>query len=135
MIVGIGVDAVSAETMQEKLSGPHGKDFLDQSFSPEELARACEAPNELSYLAAHYAAKQAVVKAIAPVLKATSFSLRLIEVKDKEGDSPVLRLSPQLRDMAHTAGVDRLHISITEELGLTICFVVAEGAGSQRSLS
>jgi len=63
MILGVGIDMVKIEKMQKAIE-KHGEGFLSRVFDKEELANI--APGKMYYqrLAARFAAKEAVIKAV-----------------------------------------------------------------------
>ncbi len=63
MIEGIGVDIVSVERIAEVYK-KHGTRFLEKIFTPEEIHYCTGKRNPAEHLAARFAAKEALAKAL-----------------------------------------------------------------------
>ena len=111
MIIGTGIDIVEIARFRKILAGT-GERFLKRVFTPEEqrfcLARQDPAPN----LAARFAAKEAVFKALG-----TGWSQGVtwlhVEVSRPEHSAPVILLHGAAREIAAAKGVTRIHLSLT----------------------
>ena len=109
MITGLGVDIVEIERMREALRRrPRIKERL---FSDEERAY-CESRNkpEIHY-ARRFAAKEAVLKALGTGFSGVRF--RDVEVLRDERGRPVPRLSGTAAEVAESAGVVEMHLSLS----------------------
>jgi holo-[acyl-carrier protein] synthase len=125
MIRGIGVDTVNILEIDDMLrritEGAIGK-----IFTAEELASSRRAYNASEYLATRFAAKEAVFKAVAPLLEKGHFDLRIVETLNHDDGSPYVNFNNGLTDILKRAGVGNILISITTEGNLATAFVVAE---------
>ena len=90
MIVGTGVDLVSIRRI-ERVYRRHAMRFLRRVFSTTELALLMARPFPLPSIAARFAAKEAVLKAIGCGIGPAS--LREVEILAKRGQKPAVRLS------------------------------------------
>ncbi|MGI5989413.1 MAG: holo-ACP synthase [Lachnospiraceae bacterium] len=127
MIVGIGIDAVRISEISHLLddgSGMLNSAFAKYTFSERELREITGHPEE--YLAARFAVKEAVFKAIAPALPEKTFDLRCVESSHHEDGSPYVVLNRQTSELMEKANVMRLHLSVTTEGDYAIAFVIAE---------
>lgn len=109
MITGLGVDIVEIDRMREALRRrPRIKERL---FSDEERAY-CESRNkpEIHY-AMRFAAKEAVLKALGTGFSGVRFSD--VEVGRDERGRPVPLLSGAAAELAETAGVVEMHLSLS----------------------
>lgn len=127
MILGIGVDLCSISAIvrlleDEKLQGS----FAAHTFTPREIAAAANRPDPAAYYASRFAAKEAVFKAVAPLTKEKGFDLRLVEVLNAPDGSPYVSMTDALTPILQSAGIGRLHISLTDEGDYALAFVVAE---------
>ncbi|MHB8218962.1 MAG: holo-ACP synthase [Acidimicrobiales bacterium] len=128
MVVGVGVDAVDVARFRTVLARRPG---LEQKlFSDAERADAGTARDPAERLAARFAAKEAVMKALGSGLG--SFSLRDVEVVRRAGSgatsgAPILRLTAAAAELARDRGVTRWHVSLTHTAQLAVALVVAEG--------
>ncbi|MEN9969849.1 MAG: hypothetical protein RLZZ229_57 [Actinomycetota bacterium] len=117
MIIGIGVDTVQLSRFEAKLAAtPRLKDRL---FLDIETIDA-----SLQTLAGRFAAKEAVIKALAgdPALEWHG-----IEIGKESSGKPVVWLHGNTAKVALQAGVRKLHVSITHDGDAAVAFVVAEG--------
>lgn len=128
MIIGIGVDLVDIPEIKRLLQEPSAA-FARRTFTERERAQAgWTAPDAVtdacaSKLAGTFAAKEAVFKAI----PGQSFDLRIVEALRAETGAPYIETAGPLAPVLQAAGVTRLHLSITNEAGLAVAMVIAEG--------
>lgn len=134
MIKGVGIDAVSISetTRLMNASTPSGSHSLDSAFARRvftgaERAEAAQRTRKDEFLAGRFAAKEAIYKALSPLLK-DGFDLRAIEVLSRPDGSPHFNNNIDLAPILQSAGIESIHISITNEADLAICFAVAEGS-------
>lgn len=123
-IYGIGVDLLRVER-GERLWARFGERATRKLLHPAEAALLPERkPGPL--IARSFAVKEAFVKALG-----TGFAKLGIEFKevgaghDAEG-RPVLLLSPELEARLRDMGIGARHLSISDEGGMVIAFVVLE---------
>jgi holo-[acyl-carrier protein] synthase len=118
VIVGIGVDVV--ELTRFALSLERTPKLRSRIFT------AAEGAGSVQSLAAAFAAKEAVAKALgAPP------GLRWHDclVQHEDSGRPQLAVSGTVADAAAALGVARWHLSLTHDDGMAIAMVVAEGDG------
>jgi holo-[acyl-carrier protein] synthase len=130
-IVGVGVDAVDVPRFRQLLA--RRPRFAARYFSLSEQADANRMPDPSESLAARFAAKEAVMKALGSGLGA--FALTDVEVHRATGagarrGAPSLRLHGGAEELAQRLGAGRLHLSLTHTSELAIAFVVAERSRS-----
>jgi holo-[acyl-carrier protein] synthase len=129
--VGIGVDAVDVPRFRRILARRPG--FAARFFTDAEQADAGRSPDPTESLAARFAAKEAVMKALGTGLG--GFALTDVEVRRGDGDGPT-RNAPSLvlhggaAAAAHERGVGSLHLSLTHTTEVALAFVVAERSRS-----
>ena len=100
----------------------HGARFLERVYTPEELA-LCGGRTES--LAARWAAKEAVSKALGTGIGAVAF--REIAVLHDDCRCPQLRLTGAAATLAAERGLTEWSISLSHEGGVALAFVVAMG--------
>lgn len=125
MIRGIGIDTVSIhdmEAMRQRLK----PQALAKIFSEAEMAEANVSTHPAEYLAARFAVKEAVFKAVAHLLESRHFDLRIVETLHNGDGSPCLSPTPAMKRILHEAGVERVHISVTTEGDIATALAVAE---------
>ena len=127
MIIGIGVDLCQISRVQHILDreGPEGP-FFRRAFTPAEQDEAKRRHDTAAFLAARFAVKEAVFKALAPHTK-DGFDFRLVESLHRDDGSPYVHLTDSLLPYLREAGVSRLHLSVSTEGDMAQAFVVAEG--------
>ena len=126
MIVGIGVDIVENARISEMLRR-HGRSFEEKLFTEGELSYADERRRRTEHLAARFAAKEAVAKALGQGMT-NGISWRDIEVVHDQRGKPGVKLTGAVRKLADKMGVQHLHISLSHTDSHSVAFVVAEGA-------
>ena len=130
MIVGIGTDVVSIERIAGVLER-HGDRFLDRILTPEERHRYDRTKSKASHLAKRWAAKEAFSKAIGTGIH-PPFTWKSITVGRDARGKPRLVPSPDLAKHLEAMGVVRSHVSLTDDAGVAVAFVVLEGEPSTR---
>lgn len=110
----IGIDVVGLERMREAIASG-GEAFLGRVFTPAERARAA-AGDPLRFLASAFAAKEAVVKALALADPAEGPDFPEIEIGRDAAGRPTVRLSGP----AAALGIGRIDLSISYETDLAI---------------
>lgn len=118
---GVGVDAVDVERLRRVLA--RTPRFAERVFTDGERADAARRRDPTERLAARFAAKEAVMKALGVGLGA--FRLTDVEVGREPSGQPVLRLHGQAAALAATAGVTSWHLSLTHTGGLALAVAIA----------
>ena len=125
MIVGIGSDIVSIERIAGVLER-HGERFVNRILTPPERARYERTKLKASHLAKRWAAKEAFSKAIGTGIHAP-FTWQSITVGRDPRGKPLLVPSPAMTKHLEAMGVVRSHVSLTDDAGVAVAFVVLEG--------
>jgi holo-[acyl-carrier protein] synthase len=126
-VVGVGVDAVDVERFRRLLERRPG--FAARYFSEAERADAGRSADPTESLAARFAAKEAVMKALGTGLG--GFALTDVEVRRAGGTgalsgAPSLVLHGAAAALADRHGAAQFHLSLTHTTQTAIAFVVAE---------
>ncbi|CAN7190051.1 holo-ACP synthase [Microbacterium sp. LjRoot45] len=119
MIVGIGVDLVDIPRFERSLE--RTPRLMDRLFAPAE--RALRPPS----LAARYAAKEALIKALGG---SDGVHWTDIEVASEPSGRPVFALTGETAATVAARGIRTVHLSLTHDAGVAIAYVVAESDGS-----
>ncbi|MHB1613099.1 MAG: holo-ACP synthase [Actinomycetes bacterium] len=127
MIVGIGVDVVGVPRFAALLVRRPG--VADRLFAPEELAPAGR-PLSMASLAARFAAKEALAKALGapPGLAWRDAQV----VRDRAGRPRIAPSGSVAAEMARQ-GVAVLHVSLSHDAELATAMVVAESTPGRAS--
>ena len=121
MIRGIGVDAVEIERFRTSLA--RTPSMRDRLFTGEELAYVALKADPVPSLAARFAAREAVMKAMGLGLGA--FGFHDVWVSRAESGEPSLVVSGRALELAKERGVSTWHLSLTHTDLVAIAYVVA----------
>jgi holo-[acyl-carrier protein] synthase len=121
MIVGIGVDAVEIDRFRRSLERtPSMKTRL---FTQEELEYVEPHDDPSASLAARFAAREAVMKAMGVGLGA--FEFHDVWVQRADSGRPTLAVTGRAEQIANELGVTDWHLSITHTDNTAIAYVIA----------
>ncbi|MFB2585623.1 holo-ACP synthase [Herbiconiux liukaitaii] len=115
MIVGVGVDMVDVARFERSLE--RTPRLRDRLFAPGERGLP------LRSLAARFAAKEALIKAVG---HSAEFRWHDMEVVSDEHRNPGFALSGGVAAAVAGIGASRVHLSLTHDGGHAMAFVVAE---------
>jgi holo-[acyl-carrier protein] synthase len=116
VIVGVGIDVVDISRFGESLE--RTPELRDRLFTPGEAVRP------LASLAARFAAKEAVAKALgAP----GDLHWHDAEVVSESSGRPVLTIRGTVEARAAALGVSAIHLSLSHDAGIASAVVVLEG--------
>jgi holo-[acyl-carrier protein] synthase len=125
VIVGIGVDVVNVAKFGATVSRTPG--YAETLFTPRERVDEGGEDRSPSSLAARYAAKEAIAKALGvPPGMAWHDAEILVEPDGR----PYVCTSGELADAAAQLGVRSWHVSMAMEGDVAVAYVVAEGDSS-----
>ncbi|HET7731043.1 MAG TPA: holo-ACP synthase [Usitatibacter sp.] len=124
--MGIGTDVVSIERIRGVLER-HGERFVNRVLTPEERTRYERTRAKASYVAKRWAAKEAFSKAIGSGIH-PPFTWKSIGVGNDAKGKPVVKPSDAMKQHLDSLGVTRSHVSLTDDAGVAVAFVVLEGA-------
>jgi holo-[acyl-carrier protein] synthase len=117
MIVGIGVDVVDIDRFQQTLA--RTPKLLERLFAPSErLLR----PRSL---AARYAAKEALIKALGG---SDGVHWTEIEVTPEASGRPWFTLTGSTAQVVVARGITAIHLSMSHDAGLAMAYVIAESS-------
>ncbi|MAY51122.1 MAG: holo-ACP synthase [Microbacterium sp.] len=119
MIVGIGVDLVEIARFERTIA--RTPRLLGRLFSPAEQALKPRS------LAARYAAKEALIKALGG---SDGVHWTDIEVTREQSGRPWFALSGSTAAVVADRGIETLHLSMSHDAGFAVAYVVADGAGT-----
>ena len=124
MIHGVGTDVVQVSRM-EAVWQRHGGNFARRTLMPEELEWFARTRNPVRFLAMHFAAKEAIVKALGTGFRHGMWVRDAGFVPDQRG-KPCVIFSARGRAVCERFGVASAHVSLTDEAGLVVAMAVAE---------
>lgn len=124
MIVGIGVDIVDLARFER--AAARTPRLLPRLFADSERAWGGRALS-LRSLAARFAAKEALIKAIGHSDGVFWHDMRVMA--DERGN-PRFETSGALTEWLVQNRVDSLHVSLSHDAGLAVAYVIAESTGA-----
>jgi holo-[acyl-carrier protein] synthase len=92
MVVGVGIDMIKIDKMKSAID-KWGEIFLERVFNAEELANILKGRMYYQRLAARFAAKESVIKAIS---KERPLALRDIVILNRENGAPYCRFKKDI---------------------------------------
>jgi len=110
-VYGIGVDVVEIERIEEVL-GRHGRRFLEKILTEEERAYCDLQADPLPHIAARFAAKEAVAKALGTGIGRDLGWLDMEVRRDPRG-APEMFLSGAGAEFARQVGIVEVKISLS----------------------
>jgi holo-[acyl-carrier protein] synthase len=119
VIVGIGVDVVDIARFERTVE--RTPRLLDRMFGPAEQALP------LRSLAARYAAREALIKALGG---SEGLQFMDVEIVPDAAGRPWFILTGRTAEFVAAKGVTSIHLSMSHDAGLAIAYVVAEGPGA-----
>ncbi len=122
MIIGIGIDAVDVDRFRAALA--RTPTMRDRLFVDEELAYVAPKVDPVPSLAARFAAREAVMKAMGLGLGA--FGFHEVWVARAQSGAPSLAITGRALELAIDRGITDWHLSITHTDLVAIAHVVAE---------
>lgn len=122
MIVGIGVDLVDLARFERAAKGTPA--LLDRLFAADETLAGAR-PLPLRSLAARFAAKEALIKAVGD---STGMRWHDMRVVSDELGNPSFQVRGAMSGVLQARGITTLHLSMSHDGGLAIAYVIAEGA-------
>ncbi|MCS7185799.1 MAG: holo-ACP synthase [Armatimonadetes bacterium] len=122
--VGVGIDIVDVERIRN-MAENHGERFLKRVFSDEELAYCMRFSDPFPHLAARWAAKEAVAKALG-----TGFSQgvtwKSICVVHAPNGEPMALLTGTAQKLAAGLGVKKIWLSLSHTRDYAVAVAVME---------
>jgi holo-[acyl-carrier protein] synthase len=121
MIVGVGIDVVPVARFAEALRRTPA--LVERLFTPAELVTAAGESRSAESLAARFAAKEALAKALG-----AGEGMRWVdaEVGSDAAGRPSLRTVGTVAERAAALGVTRWHVSLSHDGGIAAATVIAE---------
>ena len=124
MIVGVGIDVVAVSRFAQALE--RTPTLAERAFTAAERVTPGGRPRSAESLAARFAAKEALAKALgAP----GGLRWHDAEISVVEHGRPVIAVRGTVAARASMLGVTRWHLSLSHDAGIAGAVVVAEAAG------
>ena len=121
-IVGVGIDAVDVDRFRTSLT--RTPTMRERLFVGEELDYVAPKVDPVPSLAARFAAREAVMKAMGLGLGA--FGFHEVWVTRADSGEPSLAITGRALELAVDRGITHWHLSITHTATVAMAYVVAE---------
>jgi holo-[acyl-carrier protein] synthase len=129
MIYGIGIDVLKAERVHRVLE-KYGERFVEHLLMPEERAQLERTARPARFLAMHFAAKEAIVKAMG-----TGFAhgvwIRDVGMVQNAWGRPEVVYSARGAKVRDGLGIGEGHVTLTDEAGLVVAVAVLMRSSAQ----
>lgn len=122
MIIGLGIDTVTISQVDGFLQNPN---YALDIFTETEIQQASESRDAADFLSGRFAAKQALRKALEPLIHDTLDYLGVSIVKT-DYSQPVAVFDGQLAQQIKEAGIREVKVSITTEGDAATSIVIAQ---------
>ena len=130
MIVGLGTDLVDVARFR-RVADRYGDHFLESLFSPAEIGWCRRRRRPWEHLAARFAARVAVLKALGTGLVG-GMSWKDIELVPGGGPGTcAMELRRQVREAADRLGVRHVHVAMSVGRDVAAATVVLEGRAAR----
>jgi holo-[acyl-carrier protein] synthase len=125
MIYGIGVDLVKVARI-ERVLDRYGDRFLNRVFTEREIAYCRGKSWAAAGFAMRFAAKEAFSKALGVGLRRNGIHWREVEVIPNPLGKPEIYVSGRAAAFCDAAGIDTMHLSLTDEDRRALAVVILE---------
>jgi holo-[acyl-carrier protein] synthase len=122
MIFGIGIDVLQAQRMKDSYAR-FGTHLVDRLLLPQERAQFERTRRPDRFLAMHFAAKEAIVKAMGTGF-AHGMWIRDVGTVQNAWGKPEVIYSTRGERMRRKLGIGEGHITLTDEAGLVVAVAV-----------
>ena len=128
MILGTGIDIIEVDRIRRAMER-HGDRFARRFLVPEELAYCQSHRDPAPFMAARFAAKEAISKAFGTGIGASLGWLDM-EVRHEGSGRPYAVLSGKGADLFAAARAAALHLSLSHTAQHATAMAILEGAGA-----
>jgi holo-[acyl-carrier protein] synthase len=125
VILGIGTDLCDIGRIERALER-HGERFARRILVEAELDRFRRHRKPAAYLAKRFAAKEAFSKALGTGI-GFPVNWHNVWVENAPSGKPSLGFSKPLAALLERRGIARVHVSLTDEVGMACAYVIVEG--------
>lgn len=130
MILAIGADLASVSRFEGVLectqNGELAHPLARRCFTEEELRYAQAKANPAQHLAAAYAAKEALAKAVLSASGRGVLDFRRFSLSRTDAGAPFFQENDALRSIKEELGAVRVHVSVSHQGKQALAFVVLE---------
>lgn len=124
MILGVGIDIIEVGRIASSYER-FGERFLKRILKPEEIKYCLSNKNPAPFLAARFAAKEAVSKAFGTGI-GSKISWQDIEIKKEVSGKPYIVLHENGLKLMKEMGAKKMHISISHTENYAVAMAILE---------
>ncbi len=126
MIKGVGIDIVKTERIKRAIDN-NGR-FLKRVFTKEEIIRGARKKNRYQFYGAHFATKEAVMKALGTGWR-KGVRWRDIQITHNNDGKPEVKLVGKTKEIARRLGIDEVLVSMshTKEYAIAQAIAIKHG--------
>ncbi len=124
MVYGIGIDIIEIDRIKESVEN-FGDKFLNKVFTQTELDYSLNKPNKYQHLAARFAAKEAIAKALS-FNGDQGFRWKDIEIYNEPNGMPSVKLFNNLLEILGEG--KELKITMSHSQNYVTCFAIIHKA-------
>ena len=130
MVLGIGIDLSSVEDFLLREGAPgFTETVISHTFTDAERAEAGALGNserKAEYYAGRFAAKEAVFKALSPLMAEDALDLRRIETFADDKGRPRVTITDELHSLLDIACATDIQVSITHDSGMAAAVALVQ---------
>jgi holo-[acyl-carrier protein] synthase len=128
MIAGIGTDIISIARIRAAIERHEGR-FARKVLADSEMDMLASRPDAATYVAKRFAAKEAFFKAFGqPSSSANTW--HQLAVENLADGRPHLRFGAGLATLMASLGIDRWHVTLSDEREYAVAFIILEKSGA-----
>lgn len=120
MILGIGIDIIEIERIKKSVD-EYGDQFLEKIYTKTELGYSLSKANKYQHLAARFAAKEAIYKALSSDTS-QAYSWHDVEIYNELNGLPRVRLFNALKE--YLGNTKELKISMSHSENYVTCVAI-----------
>jgi|SRR6516164_8175174 holo-[acyl-carrier protein] synthase len=124
MILGTGIDLIEVARIAASYE-KFGERFVNRVLLPDEIAYSLSHKNPAPFLAARFAAKEAISKSFGTGIGA-QLGWQDMEIRHKESGEPFVVLHGKGKELFAARSAQRLHVSITHTENYAAAMAILE---------
>ncbi|HVU06924.1 MAG TPA: holo-ACP synthase [Verrucomicrobiae bacterium] len=125
MILGTGIDIIEVERIRASLE-KFGERFGQRILLPDEMAYCLSHKDPTPFVAARFAAKEAISKAFGTGI-CTQLGWQDMEIRKKESGEPFIMLHGKGKKLFEARGAKKLHVSLSHTVNYAMATAILEG--------
>jgi holo-[acyl-carrier protein] synthase len=124
MVIGIGVDIIEIERVKESVN-KYGEHFLDKIYTKRELEYCLNKNDKYQHLAARFAAKEAVYKALSSGWN-KNIGWKNIEITNEPNGMPIVNLNGDVKNFLSQQKSLKISISHSRDYVAAVAIIYKE---------